>query len=55
MKTEEIKHRKRDKTARSFGFSNDQHFTSYIKDLYRVMAMTPNTIGCDRSTVERRL
>jgi len=59
MKNEAVKQRKRDKTARKFGFSDDQQFTNYIKDLYGVMAMTPNlikkAIGCDKSTVERRL
>ena len=59
MKNEEVKQKKRDKTARSFGFSDDQQFTNYIKDLYGVMAMTPNlitrVIGCDQSTIRRRL
>lgn len=59
MKNEEVKQKKRDKIARKFGFSDDRQFTNYIKDLYGVMAMTPNlitrVIGCDQSTIRRRL
>ena len=58
MNSDIIKQRKKDKTARKYGFSDDQQFTNYIKDLYEIMAMTPilitKVIGCDKSTVERR-
>lgn len=58
MNNDIIKQRKKDKTARKYGFSDDQQFTNYIKDLYEIMAMTPilitKVIGCDKSTVERR-
>jgi hypothetical protein len=58
MQNKEIIQKRRDTTARKYGFSNDQQFTDYICDLFRTMAMTPEmikkVIGCDKSTVERR-
>lgn len=59
MKTDEAKQQKRNTTARKYGFSDDQHLINYIYNLYHTMAMNPamirEVIGCDKSTVERRL
>lgn len=58
MKTESSKQKRRESTARKYGFSNDQQLTNYINDLYHILAMTPamivKVIGCDASVVERR-
>jgi hypothetical protein len=58
MQNKETVQKRRDTTARKYGFSNDQQFIDYIYDLYHTMAMTPEmiqkAIGCDKSTVERR-